>query len=93
MGSKSDLVLIKDGKRLDGRKVDELRPITIKAGVLNNADGSAYLEWGGNNPGFLCSQGCLYPRVRKWNMIYVLLPVQPEQAPGGPKVKPSESFS
>jgi exosome complex component RRP41 len=44
-----DLKLIDDnGLRLDGRKADELRPITIKAGVLNNADGSAYIEWGGN---------------------------------------------
>ncbi|MCK4327582.1 MAG: exosome complex exonuclease Rrp41 [Candidatus Diapherotrites archaeon] len=48
MGMKSDLKLIKNGKRLDGRKPDELRPITIKAGVLDNANGSAYLEWGGN---------------------------------------------
>lgn len=48
MGLKSDIELIKDGKRLDGRKPDELRKITIKAGVLEKADGSAYLEWGGN---------------------------------------------
>ncbi|MCD4739872.1 exosome complex exonuclease Rrp41 [archaeon] len=40
--------LFKDGKRLDGRKVDELRPIKIEAGVLERADGSAYLEWGAN---------------------------------------------
>ena len=33
------------GKRLDGRKIDELRPIKIKAGVIPRADGSAYLEW------------------------------------------------
>jgi len=39
---------VKNGKRLDGRKVDELRPITMKVGVLPNADGSAYLEWGQN---------------------------------------------
>lgn len=39
---------VKNGKRLDGRKVDELRPIKIKAGVLSRADGSAYLEWGQN---------------------------------------------
>ncbi|MDO9536995.1 MAG: exosome complex exonuclease Rrp41 [Thermoplasmata archaeon] len=38
----------KDGLRLDGRKADELRPIKIQAGVLDNADGSAYLEWGNN---------------------------------------------
>ncbi len=37
-----------DGKRLDGRAVDELRPIKIEAGVLKRADGSCYLEWGGN---------------------------------------------
>ncbi|HYV09154.1 MAG TPA: exosome complex exonuclease Rrp41 [Thermoplasmata archaeon] len=36
------------GRRLDGRKSDELRPIRIEAGVLRRADGSAYMEWGGN---------------------------------------------
>ncbi|MEM0074637.1 MAG: exosome complex exonuclease Rrp41 [Candidatus Micrarchaeaceae archaeon] len=40
--------LIKNSKRLDGRAFDELRPITIKAGVIKNATGSAYLEWGNN---------------------------------------------
>lgn len=38
----------KDKKRMDGRKMDELRPLTIKAGVIPNAEGSAYLEWGQN---------------------------------------------
>jgi exosome complex component RRP41 len=38
----------KDKKRVDGRKMDELRPISIKVGVIPNADGSAYLEWGQN---------------------------------------------
>ena len=33
------------GKRLDGRKANELRPIKIEAGVLKRADGSAYVEW------------------------------------------------
>jgi exosome complex component RRP41 len=37
-----------DGVRLDGRKFDELRPVRIEAGVLGRADGSAYIEWGGN---------------------------------------------
>lgn len=35
-----------DGKRLDGRAVDELRPTKIEAGVLKRADGSAYVEMG-----------------------------------------------
>jgi len=38
----------KDGKRLDGRDLDELRPIKMEVGVIKNADGSAYLEWGNN---------------------------------------------
>lgn len=38
----------KDKKRVDGRKMNELRPLSIKVGVLPNADGSAYLEWGQN---------------------------------------------
>jgi len=37
-----------DGKRLDGRDKTELRPIKMEVGVINNADGSAYLEWGNN---------------------------------------------
>ena len=40
--------LIVNGKRLDGRDFDEMREIKIKAGVLERADGSAYVEWGGN---------------------------------------------
>ncbi|UCE45930.1 MAG: exosome complex exonuclease Rrp41 [Methanobacteriota archaeon] len=37
-----------NGKRVDGRMPDELRPLRIEAGVLKRADGSAYLEWGQN---------------------------------------------
>ncbi|NLI74279.1 MAG: exosome complex exonuclease Rrp41 [Euryarchaeota archaeon] len=37
-----------EGKRIDGRRVDEMRPLKIEAGVLKRADGSAYLEWGDN---------------------------------------------
>lgn len=33
-------------KRHDGRKVDELRPIDAKTGVIKNADGSAYFRIG-----------------------------------------------
>jgi exosome complex component RRP41 len=42
------MTLIEDGKRLDGRGPDALRPIRIDAGPLHRADGSCYLEWGGN---------------------------------------------
>ncbi|MCD6227242.1 exosome complex exonuclease Rrp41 [Candidatus Micrarchaeota archaeon] len=40
--------LIVNGKRLDGRGVDDLRPISIHAHVLSNADGSALIRWGNN---------------------------------------------
>ncbi|MEE8132189.1 MAG: exosome complex exonuclease Rrp41 [Nitrososphaerales archaeon] len=36
------------GIRTDGRKIDELRPIKIEAGIIKNADGSAYIEFGKN---------------------------------------------
>ncbi len=48
-GKESDVVLLDEhGIRCDGRKVDEPRRIMIKAGVLKNADGSAYIEFGEN---------------------------------------------
>ena len=43
------MIFITNGKiRDDGRKFDEIRPLKIEAGVLERADGSAYLEVGGN---------------------------------------------
>jgi exosome complex component RRP41 len=33
-------------KRDDGRKPDELRPVTMKAGVIEQADGSGYVKMG-----------------------------------------------
>lgn len=47
-GSESITYVDKSGKRLDGRTVDQIRPIKIKVGVLKRADGSCYLEWGQN---------------------------------------------
>lgn len=47
MGKSGSGPLLKDGERLNGRQHDELRPVDIEAGVLNRADGSAYVECGG----------------------------------------------
>jgi exosome complex component RRP41 len=41
-------LMTEDGIRCDGRRLDELRNISIKVGVLKNADGSAYIEFGKN---------------------------------------------
>jgi exosome complex component RRP41 len=45
---KTEKLIDKKGIRIDGRKVDELRPVKMEVGVLPNADGSAYLEQGRN---------------------------------------------
>ena len=37
-----------DGLRLDGRSLNEMRPIKIQTGVVDRADGSAFIEWGAN---------------------------------------------
>jgi exosome complex component RRP41 len=48
-GAPTDLKLIdENGRRIDGRRPDEMRPLKIEAGVLKRADGSAYVEWGLN---------------------------------------------
>ena len=45
--TESEVRLIDEkGLRVDGRRPDELRPITFKIGVLENANGSAYIEQG-----------------------------------------------
>lgn len=50
MGDVMDRPALMDstGKRADGREPGDLRKIRIDAGVLNRAEGSAYIEWGNN---------------------------------------------
>lgn len=43
---KVGMKLIESGLRHDGRKLDELRPISMSVGVLKNANGSALVEYG-----------------------------------------------
>lgn len=46
MGHKSDIKLIIDGKRIDGRLANDLREIDMKIGVINSATGSALVRFG-----------------------------------------------
>jgi len=41
-------LLDKNGLRVDGRRLDELRPLKLEVGILDKADGSAYIEHGKN---------------------------------------------
>ncbi|MGQ9461347.1 MAG: exosome complex exonuclease Rrp41 [Candidatus Bathyarchaeaceae archaeon] len=45
---KPEKLIDENDVRIDGRKFDELRPVKIEAGILGNADGSAYIEQGKN---------------------------------------------
>jgi len=46
--SESKVQLIIDGKRTDGRDAEDLRDLRIEVGVIPEADGSSFVEWGGN---------------------------------------------
>ncbi|MGI5964429.1 MAG: exosome complex exonuclease Rrp41 [Candidatus Methanomethylophilaceae archaeon] len=49
MSGQTDMVLVdSNGIRIDGRTAEEHREVKIEAGVLKNADGSAYVEIGKN---------------------------------------------
>lgn len=45
---KPDVLITEDGVRTDGRLPHEIRPIRMTVGILDKADGSAFIEWGGN---------------------------------------------
>ena len=48
MNEKPEKLIDKKGLRLDSRKHDQLRQVKLEVGVIPNADGSAYIEWGKN---------------------------------------------
>ncbi len=49
MGKEQKVPLLdKNGLRVDGRRIDELRPLKLEVGILDKADGSAYIEHGKN---------------------------------------------
>jgi exosome complex component RRP41 len=45
---KPEKLIDKNGVRIDGRELNKLRPIKLEVGILDNADGSAYIEQGKN---------------------------------------------
>jgi exosome complex component RRP41 len=63
MGHKSDIKLIVDGKRTDGRSTGQLRDISMEVNVISAADGSAKVSFG-NTVAFASVYGPreLFPR-------------------------------
>ena len=82
-----------DGLRLDGRTAEQLRPLKIDAGVLKNADGSAYVEWGKNKvlvavygPREARPRHMQNPQRANVNVVYNMaaFSVEDRVRPGGP---------
>lgn len=48
MSRKNEKLINEKGLRLDGRRPEELRPITIEIGIISKAHGSAYVQQGKN---------------------------------------------
>ncbi len=63
---KKEVMKMSYNKRLDGRKMDELRPMEAKAGVIKRADGSAYFKIG-NTWAYAAVYGPrnLYPKFKQ----------------------------
>ncbi len=55
--------LLQQGKRLDGRRPDEVRPVRIETGLVEKADGSALVSMGGTKilVGIKAEVGTPYP--------------------------------
>lgn len=47
-GDGTEILIDEKGKRTDGRNLDQMRPTSIKVGILKNADGSAEIRMGNN---------------------------------------------
>ena len=85
-------------KRVDGRKFDELRPITAKVGIIPNADGSAMFAFGSTiaiaavyGPKPLHPQHMQDPRTCILRCNYNMLPFSvTERAKPGPNRRSKE---
>jgi exosome complex component RRP41 len=66
MMAKTDEKLIVKGKRLDGRGMDDMRPIEMEVGIVEQADGSARVAFG-HTEAMVAAYGPrkLYPRFKQ----------------------------
>lgn len=77
------------GLRLDGRKLDEIRPITIKTGIVSTAEGSARVKFGDAEvlAGLKMAVETPYPDTPEHGILMVnseLLPLSSPEFESGP---------
>lgn len=71
--AKTDVELIVDGKRLDGRAYNDLRPVEMEMGFVERADGSARVKFGGTEAiAAVYGPRKLYPRFMQENDTGIL---------------------
>jgi len=62
----NELKLIVDGKRLDGRRPEDMRPIVARAGILKKAEGSGYFSFGSTSAiAGVYGPNPVYPRFKE----------------------------
>ncbi len=90
------LDLAKAGKRLDGRGLDELRPVRITPGYVTSADGSALVELGDTKVlcGVKLEPGTPFPDTPNAGVLTTnaeIVPLSsPEYEPGPPSIQSIE---
>ncbi|MCK4670367.1 MAG: exosome complex protein Rrp42 [Nanoarchaeota archaeon] len=88
--------LIKQGKRLDARKMDEYRDLSVETGVVKTAEGSAHVKLGKTEViiGIKLSVGAPYPDTPDEGALMVSAELMPMSSPkfesGPPSIKSIE---
>ncbi len=78
------LDLAKKGRRLDGRGVDEMRPVKIRTGFVASADGSAFVELGPTKvlAGIKLEPGTPFPDTPNAGVLTTNAELVPLSSPG-----------
>jgi exosome complex component RRP42 len=84
--------LLANGKRLDGRGLDETRPLTIQTGVIQKANGSAKVNLGNTEiiAGVKIATGVPFPDTPDKGLLVVNAEILPLSSPYAEPGPPSE---
>ncbi len=84
--------LLADGKRMDGRGLDETRPLTIETGLIQKANGSARVTLGNTQviAGVKIATGTPFPDTPNKGILVVNAEILPMSSPYAEPGPPSE---